>query len=113
VIDRDIAGVSLGKPFNCEHMKYSRRASNNYDSAAGAELSIAPGRATVDYKRLRCVSLNRDRRGFFLGAAPFFGRGLPIALLEIRQDDREHELLFPVVIELDDDVLFGAGKHAT
>jgi hypothetical protein len=42
VIHRDIAGVSLGKPFNCDHMKYSRRARLLFVSTEPSEHNIEP-----------------------------------------------------------------------
>src|SRR5581483_11166270 len=40
-------------------------------------------------------------------------RRLPIALLQVREHDRGDELLLPVIVEFDRDVLVVAGKHGS
>ena len=55
-----------------------------------------------------------SRRSSLLARGPaFFGWRLTIALFQVRDHDAQHELLFTVLIELDDNVLFGAGNNGT
>jgi hypothetical protein len=67
-----------------------------------------------DERERQCLEckLNRGRDRFLLCSAAFLGGRLAVALLQIRQNHREHELLFAVIVEFDGDVLFGAGEYA-
>ncbi len=53
----------------------------------------------------------RYRRGFLAGRTPLLYRRLSVALLQSRDRDGKYKFLFTVIVELDDNVLFGAGKH--
>jgi hypothetical protein len=59
------------------------------------------------------VRLLRGSRYFLLGAAPFFHGRSSIALLQVGENDLQNELLFAVIVELDHDVVFIAGHHAS
>jgi hypothetical protein len=54
----------------------------------------------------------RNRRDFLLRATSLFHRRLAVALLKVGQDDRQDELLFPVIIEFYNDILLVAREHA-
>jgi hypothetical protein len=78
---------------------------------------IQPGRGErgpVLFLRVTGASgLLRGDWHFFLGAASFFDGRLAIALLEIRQNDRENEFLFAMIVEFDHDVVLVAGHNAS
>jgi hypothetical protein len=54
----------------------------------------------------------RSRSGLLLRTPPLLRGRLPIALLEIREHDRQNELPFTVVVEFDHDVFFAARENA-
>jgi hypothetical protein len=55
----------------------------------------------------------RSWSGLLLRTPPLLRGRLPVALLEIREHDRQNELSFTVVIEFDHDVFFAARKNAS
>jgi hypothetical protein len=51
--------------------------------------------------------------GLLPGTPPLFHGWLPVAFLQVRQDNGENELLFSVVIELDDNIFFCTRQDAS
>lgn len=49
----------------------------------------------------------------FARGSTLFGWRLTVALFQVRDDDGQYELLFAMLVELDDNVLFGAGNNGT
>jgi hypothetical protein len=57
--------------------------------------------------------LSRSGHSFLASCSLLLGGRLAVALLEVGEDDRKHELLFTVLVELNGNVLFVAGKDGT
>lgn len=55
--------------------------------------------------------MSNGRRGFFAGRAALLDGRLAIALFQRRHGDRKHKLLLAMVVELNDNMLFGAGTY--
>src|SRR4051794_38215304 len=54
-----------------------------------------------------------DGGSLFTRGPTLLSRRLTIAFLQVRYHNAQHELLFAMLIEFDDDVLFGAGNNGT
>ena len=57
------------------------------------------------------ASVRGYRSGFLTSRPPLFHRRLAVALLKSGDGDGQHEFLFAMIVELDHDILFGAGKN--
>src|SRR6202522_3488991 len=73
------------------------------------------GGAATAWRTLRVRSNAPSGRwsGLLFRTAPLLDRGRTVALLQIRQHDRQHEFLLALIVKLDHDVLFRATQHAS
>jgi len=110
-IPRRKASLTISFKLTCREL----RARVSRTATSSSNLSVVLTDHNIDpiargFQWLR--QLARCYGGLLLRAAAFFHRRLAIALLQIRKDNRQHELLLTVIVEFDDNVFVVAGKYA-
>jgi hypothetical protein len=92
-------------------LAWAVRSLRPLDHSTGHSISQCLGNGCGTFEE-NLEILFRRGSGLLLRRPAFFGGWLAVALIQVGQDDAEDELLFPVIVKLDDDIFFAAGKNA-
>jgi hypothetical protein len=60
-----------------------------------------------------CLARRHRRRDLLLRRPPLLYRRRPVALLEIRQNDRKYEFLLTVIVEFDNNIFIATRQNAS